>query len=227
MVPDVDGAAVGTLSTRVTLTQLSQRFTSITVNGATFSTTKGFPQTGFVGAQFTLNVGTGSASDYNWTSDATWIQVNNGVVSFVSEPSARNHVTITAMPIAGGAPSTYDFTVDKWFIGDDSMGGSVQYFADAENMCDSLGYAMPELSQLTLLTGKRAASGVLWNDWGDVRSYPNNPAWSGKTGMVENEIWTLDDAPFSQKYTFVTSSGSRGIIGLYQGTANTMCVKSL
>lgn len=70
----------------------------VTVNGYTFAKDAGFPTTGFKGANFTLNVTDRPASDFTWTSDASWLTVTDGVVTFTG---TGDKVTVTGTPSSG------------------------------------------------------------------------------------------------------------------------------
>lgn len=88
----------------------------VTVNGYTFAKDAGFPTTGFTGANFTLNVTDGSASDFTWTSDASWLTVTDGVVTFTGTGTG-DKVTVTGTPSSGQRKIIkYSFTLKSWFI---------------------------------------------------------------------------------------------------------------
>ncbi|EBV5419051.1 invasin [Salmonella enterica subsp. enterica serovar Saintpaul] len=164
----------------------------ITVNGNTFAKDSGFPTTGFIGATFTLKLTTGSLSDYTWTSDASWVSVTDGTVKFTGTGTG-DKVTITGTPTSGqGDNITYSFTLNRWFISDDSG----DTFSDAESYCASQsGYSQPMVSQLTNDSWRDNSGshtqtrtiGSLWSEWGDVSNYsnsgiasPDETYWSGE-----------------------------------------------
>lgn len=160
------GAAFGVAPAGVTLTG---DITGVTAGGYTFAKAAGFPTTGFKGAKFTLNLTNGAvASDYTWTSDASWVSVSNGVVMFTAEGTI-SPVTITAKPITGGRVLNYTFTVNKWFI---NAGTTIENFDNAKNYCENLGYSLPDSTAFTPdYFNPSRGIGALWSEWGALNSY--------------------------------------------------------
>ncbi len=157
------------------------QITHILVNGASFSVSDGFPQTGFTGAVFQLIVGEDASenAEFNWQADQSWVSVDaGGNVRFSQEPaSGNNTVTITAEHKTKGSSLTYRFTVGHWFRNNSF---NIMGYSDAQAWCDSQGgYTIPGYSQLTdrtptMQTGSnRDANGRLWNEWGSMGSYTN------------------------------------------------------
>ncbi|HGM5420072.1 TPA: hypothetical protein ACKP1J_004501 [Serratia liquefaciens] len=93
--------------------------TGIVVNGYTFAKDAGLPTMGFEGARFTLELSGGHASDYNWTADASWVSVVDGVVAFTGDGTS-SRVTISGVPKSGrgGGGSLWGEWGEK-FNGDD------------------------------------------------------------------------------------------------------------
>ncbi|MBL5829841.1 Ig-like domain-containing protein, partial [Serratia fonticola] len=153
------------LTSRYTLTVASE-FTGISANGHTFGMAEGFPSTGFTGATFTLNM-SGAASDYAWTSSASWSSVDsNGQVTFTTQGNS-SPVTITATPTTGGTPLTYSFTVRNWFI---NNGTEQMSWDQASTWCSNQQHKLPSTAAVTL--GSRLRSGgSLWSEWGDMSKY--------------------------------------------------------
>ncbi|MHA0951366.1 hypothetical protein ACR9HI_09590, partial [Enterobacter ludwigii] len=154
---------------------------STQVNAYNFSITSEegkFPSTGFKGATFTLELKNGaSASNYQWTSDASWINVNGGVVKFM-DVGTGDKVTITGRPTsAEGKIIRYSFTLRGWFI---NNGSTLMKFNEANAYCAGKGYVMPSVAQLNGNTtinpgsqtnGVRGGIGGLWSEWGDLNRY--------------------------------------------------------
>lgn len=160
----------------------------VTVNGYTFAKDAHFPTTGFKGATFTLNLTAGTASDYTWTTDASWVSVTDGVVKFTGEGTG-DKVTITGTPVSDkGEIITYSFTLKGWYKVYDTS----KSWAGSQNNCE-LGYVLPTVAQLTndpvgdpgVHNQSRAAGAGLWSEWGDLVAYPDAgftspyPYWTG------------------------------------------------
>ncbi|ELW3333431.1 inverse autotransporter beta domain-containing protein, partial [Salmonella enterica] len=147
------------------------------LNAYTFTQTSEegtFPTTGFTGATFTIVPKDGkSATDYTWTSDASWVSVASGVVKFTGTGTGSK-VTITGTPTSGqGKIIKYSFTLNSWFIND---GTTLLTWSDANTYCSSQsGYSLPTVAQITLHTNYTATTargtGALWNEWGNLGSY--------------------------------------------------------
>lgn len=146
---------------------------NIIVNGHNFSPDSGFPTTGFVNATFTLTLDNANASDYNWTSSASWVKVDSaGKVTFTAEPKGQEQVTITATPKTGRVNIHHSFTLERWY----QFNSTALNWSDANSYCNSLGngYALPTILQLTNVTsenGTRAVGGYLWSEWGNMATY--------------------------------------------------------
>jgi adhesin/invasin len=198
----------------------------ITVNGNTFAKDSGFPTTGFIGATFTLKLTTGSLSDYTWTSDASWVSVTDGTVTFTGTGSG-DKVTITGTPASGqGDNITYSFTLNRWFVGNGSEEG---YSSDAKLYCDSLsGYSLPMLSQITNDTWRNNGDshtpvreiGSLWSEWGRLDNYNQTSlpshmdAWTGETNSKGNNY-------------FVQLISGNNFLGAEDSVTGEMCQRAL
>ncbi|MCQ4111554.1 hypothetical protein [Aeromonas sp. JL9] len=154
-------------------------FSSILVEEHKFAVNVGFPKTGFIGAEFTLILSSGDASAYDWSSNASWVSVDNsGHVSFTGKGNTSS-VTITASPKAGGEPVTYTFALDNWFINQSDM--QVTY-EDAIGWCKSLGSNSRLASESEYSLGKdpddewRPLRGIgkLFTEWGRLYKYTNS-----------------------------------------------------
>ena len=177
------------------------------VNTHTFTVTgeKGaFPHTGFTGATFTLVPrNNASASNYTWTSDASWITVTDGVVKFTGKGSG-DKVTITGTPTNGQDKIIrYSFTLSGWFI---NSGSTTMLWSEAGAYCSSQpGYSLPTVAQMTLHSSYTATqvrgTGALWNEWGNLVSY------AGADFQTAGS-WSSDEAGGNGRYMVGLSGGS-------------------
>ncbi|HGC3284481.1 TPA: inverse autotransporter adhesin IatC, partial [Escherichia coli] len=89
---------------------------SLSVNGAIFRATDGFPETGFDGAKFTLVLTHNMKNtDYDWTAGIYGINVNNNGEVTISLP-LNSEITITGKPKDGkGNNVVFKFKMKKWF----------------------------------------------------------------------------------------------------------------
>ncbi len=173
---------------------------SINGNGFQYSKDVGFPTTGFTGAQFTLNLSGGDASDYNWSSDANWASVTNGVVKFISTGTG-SRVTITGIPKNGeGSDITYSFKLNSWF---NNSGETMLTWSDAATDCKAQGYALATVLQLNGNSdhsrGSRGTIGGLFSEWGD-----------GLGGISSNYYWSSEHE--SEEYAYAVSGDAQNII---------------
>ncbi|MBH2951073.1 hypothetical protein I5Q45_18595, partial [Serratia marcescens] len=163
-------------------------FEAVIVNDHQFPVSAGFPLTGFRGATFTLKLKDASASDFKWAANASWVNVNDGVVGFTGEGTGSS-VTITATPKTGGNAITYSFNLKKWFT---SKGNQTMTWGQANMTC-----SLPRINELTnnpsrYVDGRwtpverSRAVGSLWNEWGDLEAYSG----SGFYGYVH--AWTSE-----------------------------------
>ena len=193
---------------------------NISVNGATFQKGDGFPTTGFTGATFTLNIGNGAPLDFNWSSDATWVDVDiNAVVSFKGTGDGRK-VTITGTPKSGIGPDiTYSFTLRNWFITDRQQ----VLWVDAGPYCSAQGYSQSTAAQVSqnsgfVPTGVRTL-GALWNEWGSL---------GGTSAFPDDAYWLADATPSDPNYHYSLDKWGGN---LYEGSGGTlsptMCTKAL
>ncbi|MEL5664699.1 invasin, partial [Serratia ureilytica] len=163
-------------------------FEVVIVGGHQFPVSAGFPSTGFNGATFTLRLKDASASDFNWAANASWVNVNDGVVSFTGQGTGSS-VTITATPKTGGNAITYSFNLKKWFT---NKGNQSMKWEEANMTC-----SLPKIDELTNSKGGRyynghwtpnnesRAIGSLWSEWGDMTNYSGS-------GFVNDDYWTSE-----------------------------------
>ncbi|MCK8148097.1 inverse autotransporter beta domain-containing protein [Citrobacter sedlakii] len=176
----------------------------VTVNGYTFAKDAGFPTTGFKGATFTLNLTTGSATDYTWASDASWVFVSAGVVSFTGK-GTNGKVTITGTPKSGGTAITYSFTLSSWYI---YNGDTRLNWSDAAVYCSAQsGYSLATVQQLNgssrYSAGTRGTLGGLWSEWGNLLNYDS-------MGFTGDNIWSSE----------LKSSNNHYIVGMRNGSTS-------
>jgi adhesin/invasin len=175
----LSGWATGAESAAYAITLEDEAPASINtqLNAYTFTQTSEegtFPTTGFTGATFTIvPKDSKSATDYTWTSDASWVSVASGVVKFTGTGTGSK-VTITGTPTSGqGKIIKYSFTLNSWFIND---GTTSLTWSDANTYCSSQsGYSLPTVSEMTQHTNYTATrtrgTGALWNEWGSLAAY--------------------------------------------------------
>lgn len=172
-------------------------------DGYEFKTDEGFPTTGFEWAKFTLALSDGSAADYTWTSDASWVSVSNGEVLFTGKGN-RDRVTITGTPKRGGDAITYSFKLKRWFIGDNWGYDRYQAMAFCQRQP---GYRMVSLAELSgtehdWFSINRGTIGGLWSEWGELRSYDSGSfgvfAWA--TGKDSRTVSYLVDTERGDVY---------------------------
>ncbi|MBN5226943.1 invasin, partial [Serratia ureilytica] len=179
---------------------------AVIVNGHRFPVSAGFPSTGFSGATFTLELKYASASDFKWAANASWVNVNDGVVSFTGQGTSSS-VTITATPKTGGNAITYTFNLKKWFT---NMGYQTMVWERANMTC-----SLPKTDELTngMKNGDlpSRAIGSLWSEWGDMANYPGSRFttqtfyWaSEKDGSIYHRLIGLNNGRVGSDYDFNT-----------------------
>ncbi|WP_272668162.1 hypothetical protein [Providencia sp. PROV117] len=176
-------------------------FKEIAVNGFNFAANSGFPTTGFVNATYTLVLDNANASDYNWTSSASWVSVDStGKVTFTGEPSGQEAVTITASPKTGeGESFSHRFTLKQWFMRNETY----RTWSASKTYCESQGMQLPTRAQLTNSTviypsnNATRAVDTLWSEWGDIRSY----------GFANYNSWTSEAASSGRHYNVSLHTG--------------------
>ncbi|CNK05628.1 Invasin [Yersinia aldovae] len=191
---DVTATTINGMSDTVTVQFFNEvHLTHILVNGASFSANEGFPETGFIGAQFQLVIGEDPTENnaYSWYADQNWVSVDgSGNVRFNQEPtSANNRVIITAEHKTNHTSLTYVFTPTTWFRNNSS---AIMAPINADAWCGSQGsgYAIPGYGQMTdrvpdFPTGShRDANGKLWNEWGSMNKYA--------TGWYSGNYWVKE-----------------------------------
>ncbi|MGC6062014.1 invasin domain 3-containing protein, partial [Enterobacter kobei] len=209
----VNNKQLNSLSATVILTA-APIFTGISTpaNDYTFNLDSGFPQTGFNGAKFILNI-SGAQSDYIWSTNqrSDIVSVNNvGLVTLHGIPSGT--VAITAQTKNGPVQAiSYLFTLKGWYF---QTNGAALNFSDANAFCSSNSASIPTISQLNgnsgFGAGSRGTTGGLWSEWGNISNY--NANWTSTSGWY----WS------STKGT----SGVGSIVRLTTGTVNSASADS-
>lgn len=208
-------------------------FVGATANGFTFNNptdhtlnvTSDFPSTGFIGATFTINLPSSEkVSDYTWSSNKTWADAttNPGTVRFIGTPPALSFVTlqIKATHKINGKTRMYTTTIRNWFASGDE---NIATFDDANNVCTSVGWSLPTMSQVTNdpVNGVFRTPGTLISEWGaiDSMAYPiddlvgvDGIAGNGITDEFFSEAWVKNDVPENPKQGF--NFGKNGILGV-------------
>ncbi|EBU2669731.1 hypothetical protein CUK74_12590 [Salmonella enterica] len=192
------------------------------VHPRTFSLTSGFPSTGFVGAEFTIQVNgsTGNNSQYNWrTNQPSWVSVSSsGVVKFVAQPSsaAKKARIYAASKLDTSILYYIDININDWFTNNNANKGS---WISADTYCRNLGsgYGIPTREKLGIRGGymtfaSRTGLG-LWAEWGRMDYYSNS--W-----IPHEQYWTADvEGPAAGGGSFMWSARlSDGYI--YKGGPN-------
>lgn len=159
---------------------------AISANGYTFALDAGFPTTAFEGAEFSIELTGGSASEYVWTANVPWIEVIDGKVRFTRRGNLDN-VTISWAPANGpGKTQTYSFTLKRWYC---NNGDALMSFSEASDWAKTNPVAvLPSVLDLTGGTVEsiaiRGKMGALWGEWGDLTHY-------SAAGFLPGNYWTL------------------------------------
>ncbi|EKS6889579.1 Ig-like domain-containing protein, partial [Enterobacter bugandensis] len=203
----------------VTFVQLKD----IAVNGYNFALDADFPKTGFTGAQFTIELTHGNAADYEWTSNASWVSVTDGIVTFSGE-GKKELVTINVRAKEGReGEMTYRFELGTWFK-NHGLSGMSQETANAT--CNGDGMKLPSRLELTNVTsgrGERGIIGVFYGEWGSTAAYTSS-------GFANSDYWTAEYAGVNEgkdyyHYVYMgfgSVSATAAVNSLYA-----VCVKSL
>ncbi|EEF4509068.1 hypothetical protein FWL67_19200 [Salmonella enterica] len=207
------GSAIDQKTASVTFVPYT--LSNVSVNGANFATSSGFPTTGFTGAKFQLlmnNVTTWNA-DYNWsTNQPGWTSVDaSGNVMFTgAATTATKSVTITATPKGGISPArTFSFSVSAWFSA--TVAATYSYNATV-TYCTGLGGQLP--TRANLASSIASATSGSWMivrtpgqgliaEWGNISgtSYP-----SASGGFYGNYIRTGDPVGVSRYFVYIIAN---------------------
>lgn len=154
----------------------------------------GFPTTAFKGATFTLELQDGNVTDYDWSSNVTWVHVDsNGVVTFPEDMGTGENIIITGTPKSGtGAPSplNYTFKLRHWFIFKTDTFVSAKV---SDKRCTDEGLDIPLLVSIFPPNIEARGTGFLRAEWGELNTN-NYPAavtfkihyWAKNQGNVLN-----------------------------------------
>jgi adhesin/invasin len=215
------GDAVVDISKTVTFVEVPA-ITGVSVNVATFAVDNGFPTTGFTGAHFTLIVEHGAASDYTWSSSASWAPVDTtGKVSFKSQGNS-SPVTIRAEPKAGGTALTYTFTVKSWFS---HHGVKPERFSYAMKHCTNReNHVMPVINEMIFSdapTKRVAGSNKLLSEWGSPGSY------STSEFKIKTAYWLSDPRSGGERLTINPDTGAIRVESVSGWNGFAMCRQEL
>ncbi|WP_455872277.1 Ig-like domain-containing protein [Serratia proteamaculans] len=98
---------------------------TLEVNGHSFSTSSGFPTTGFTGSTFRLQFNDGDINDYNLRTDQQWVHVDSaGNVTFTGEATSETKTATIHLEAKDSSGSWYawTFTLNSWFINHGVLG---------------------------------------------------------------------------------------------------------
>lgn len=155
----VNGSAFGVPAISVELTAIL----TLSTNGKTYSSTVGFPSTGFRNADFQILLNGSVPANYSWSSNRSWVNVTStGKVSLTGTPSAGSKtVTVTGTPGTGGTPQVYTFTVKNWYT---TPGSTKMTGTDGGAYCSSQGTVQISFDDADAVTG----------EWGGLNAYPTS-----------------------------------------------------
>ncbi|HGA3141970.1 TPA: invasin domain 3-containing protein, partial [Enterobacter hormaechei] len=179
-------------SDKYAITKVVKEVKDITVNGYTFAKDAGFPTTGFTGATFTLNTENGSAADYTWETNASWVSVNSGVVTFTGKGTG-DKVSIIGTPVSGEEYTVeYSFTLHTWFDPSGGRGPNNPKFNSwtaAQKQCAALPgkTSLPSSQQVSRGSFVRGV-GSLWSEYGSPFDYGE----SGFEGTGQDAHWLVE-----------------------------------
>lgn len=161
-------------------------------NPYTFTTGSGFPQTGFNGAYFKVNLSDSNPTAYTWAVDGvnggtSYTTVDtNGQVTLKAAKSGMQTVQVKNTA-TGTVLASFPFTLKGWFTG---FGIPDMLSSAAVTYCGS-GTSLPSRAELGGSTsgisgtsGSRGDIGGMWTEWGNSSKY---------TGITKYaSAWTRD-----------------------------------
>ncbi|MCO5784608.1 hypothetical protein LOD26_25435, partial [Citrobacter sp. BR102] len=209
-------------SATTTVTTSALAGVSTVINPYTFAANSGFPQTGFAGAQFTVNLSGGNPTSYQWAVDGTnngtaYTSVStSGVVTLNSGHSGLQTVQVKNKS-TGVVMASYTFTQTGWFTGDYSIS---YLFADAATYCSTRG-GMVYSNQVGDGTSTRMP-GRLVNEWGSFGNISS-------ADISGEYAWTQDSYTPPSTYSYViTTTGQTGVnTNLITRNYRALCRKAL
>ncbi|MCP8779065.1 Ig-like domain-containing protein [Escherichia coli] len=209
LIPVLNGVHQAGLSTTIQFTRAEDKIMSgtVSVNGTDLPTTT-FPSQGFTGAYYQLNNDNfapgKTAADYEFSSSASWVDVDaTGKVTFKNDGDS-NTVEITATPRSGGAIYQTQVRVKGWWKDNNNI---ILPLSRAENYCNNEignGYAIPGVNLLSSGENRREI-GSLYSEWGDMGHYMDADFYS--------EIyWSSNTAGGGRQYIVSLENGAHGSV---------------
>lgn len=206
------------------MTAVANLFKNVLVNGHTFNVGENFPTTGFEGATFTLQLESGNAADLNWKSNASWVAVNEGKVTFIGQGD-NQEVVITATSRSNTAEVIkYSFRLNTWYSKGRGTPTTFIQWEQARDDCNTMGngYRLPTFIELAAGAYTPRQVGILWNEWGNFDGYP-------LSGIPGGAHWTSDLDPYNSGWYGFVYMGSSSVDAYQSGSlrAYTICRKQL
>lgn len=184
------------------------------LNPHVFSVNSGFPEAGFIHAEFTIQVegDVNNNSQYEWSTDQpTWTNVDtNGIVKFTAKPSrATKTVRITASSKTNKAiVYIKDFTINRWFTNNGivHMNWTQQNsFCSTPRRLASNGVLGGNYSAPNTITTRGTRAGALWSEWGNWSRYPGS-------GFEVGQYYTSEQDTSVDNYFIRSDTGFLGLI---------------
>ena len=210
-----------------------------------------FPTTGANGLYFDLDI-SGSSQALSWSpvshggitatmtdSTATSVrvtlagpfatksQIDSSSPGLISKPTLPQTFELIGRDSSGSPVVKYGFTLKQWFV---NRGAKWEYYPDTLSWCNSLGYRLPKVKDLTNASCHGVNSGSkCQGSVGAIPSSPNNyyqrhigagfvTEWgslykfSGLIGFFTEWYWTSDLHPTDSSYQFVVNTND-GVVG--------------
>ena len=212
---------------------------------------RNFPTTGANGLYFDLDI-SGSSQALSWSpvshggitatmtdSTATSVrvtlagpfatksQIDSSSPGLISKPTLPQTFELIGRDSSGSPVVKYGFTLKQWFV---NRGAKWEYYPDTLSWCNSLGYRLPKVKDLTNASCRGVNSGSkCQGSVGAIPSSPNNyyqrhigagfvTEWgslykfSGLIGFFTEWYWTSDLHPTDSSYQFVVNTND-GVVG--------------
>nr|WP_309476385.1 Ig-like domain-containing protein [Escherichia coli] len=219
LIPVLNGVHQAGLSTTILFTRAEDKkmYGTVSVNGANLPT-ETFPSQGFTGAYYQLNNNNfapgKTTADYEFSSSASWIDVDaTGKVTFKNVGS-NNLERITATPKSGGPTYIYEVRVKSWWV---NAGSSFMIYSLAENFCMSKGYTLPSSNKLN--NSRSRGIGSLYSEWGNMGHYP-------AAEFYLNMYWSSSPANLNVQYVVSLATGEQSELDVHDFIHAT-CYKNL
>ncbi|HGY4723553.1 TPA: beta strand repeat-containing protein, partial [Citrobacter amalonaticus] len=161
-----------------TVTPVSITNITTPANPYTFTTSSGFPRTGFNGAYFNVNLSDSNPTAYTWSVDGTnggtpYTTVDaNGLVRLIVAKSGVQTVQVKNT-VTGTVLASFSFTLRGWL----TSAGSASYTWASANAYCAAPRALPTRTQMVgspVAAGSystRGTIGGVWSEWGDLSKY--------------------------------------------------------